>query len=147
MTQNPHVGYRAQTRTGIDSSRIAQASREGLVCKLVGGARRVGKRLELWVKPQFVPRDHALARIEGVDNAVFVQSARAGHLAFHGRGAGGDPTAAAILADVASAARRRVRDHTATPCLAPTEAIGLSRGAHLTTRPLNTSGGNGKNLP
>jgi homoserine dehydrogenase len=60
------------------------------------------------VYPALVPRQHPLAAVRGVHNAVFVQAAAAGDLMFYGAGAGGLQTASAVLGDVVSAARRHV---------------------------------------
>jgi homoserine dehydrogenase len=60
------------------------------------------------VYPALVPREHPLAAVRGVHNAVFVQAAAAGDLMFYGAGAGGLETASAVLGDVVSAARRHV---------------------------------------
>ena len=57
--------------------------------------------ITLRVGPTWVPRRHALARVEGADNAFLVQTELAGELLFAGAGAGPSPTAAAILADLA----------------------------------------------
>ncbi|MGO1239901.1 MAG: ACT domain-containing protein, partial [Cellulosimicrobium funkei] len=60
------------------------------------------------VHPALVPTSHPLANVRGSFNAVFVEAESAGELMFYGRGAGGAPTASAVLGDVVSAARHRV---------------------------------------
>jgi homoserine dehydrogenase len=60
------------------------------------------------VHPAMIPRSHPLAGVREAFNAVFVQAEAAGELMFYGRGAGGDPTASAVLGDVVAAARHRV---------------------------------------
>ncbi len=60
------------------------------------------------VHPAMVPRNHPLAGVREAFNAVFVESEAAGELMFYGRGAGGEPTASAILGDLISVARNRV---------------------------------------
>jgi homoserine dehydrogenase len=55
-----------------------------------------------------VPAGHPLASVHGAFNAVFVETSAAGPLMFYGQGAGGKPTASAVLGDVVSAARHRV---------------------------------------
>ena len=104
--------------TGISPSSIADAASQGLVCKLVGGGRRTPNGTELWVKPEFVPADDPLALVTGADNTVLVETRRAGRVVLNGAGAGGDPTAAAILGDVVSAARRRAHASRLIPCVA-----------------------------
>lgn len=104
--------------SSIDRSRIGEAASEGYVYKLLGGARRVGSGIDAWVRPVLVPRNHPLAQIDGVENAVLIETARAGRLTLQGAGAGGDPTAAAVLGDVVVAARRRARATRSVPCVA-----------------------------
>ena len=58
--------------------------------------------------PALVPAEHPLAGVRGAYNAVFVEAEAAGELMFYGRGAGGQPTASAVLGDVVSVARHRV---------------------------------------
>ena len=60
------------------------------------------------VHPAMIPRSHPLAGVREAFNAVFVEADAAGQLMFYGRGAGGDPTASAILGDVVAVARYRV---------------------------------------
>ena len=60
------------------------------------------------VHPAMIPRVHPLAWVREAFNAVFVEADAAGELMFYGRGAGGDPTASAVLGDVVAVARHRV---------------------------------------
>ncbi|MGV1010317.1 MAG: homoserine dehydrogenase [Dermatophilaceae bacterium] len=60
------------------------------------------------VHPAMIPRRHPLAGVREAFNAVFVEADAAGPLMFYGRGAGGDPTASAVLGDVVAVARHRV---------------------------------------
>jgi homoserine dehydrogenase len=60
------------------------------------------------VHPTLVPLEHPLAAVHGAMNAVFVEGARSGPLMWLGQGAGGEPTATAVLGDVLDAARNRV---------------------------------------
>ncbi|NQU38293.1 MAG: homoserine dehydrogenase, partial [Actinobacteria bacterium] len=59
------------------------------------------------VHPAMVPRTHPLASVRDAFNAVFVEAEAAGEMMFYGRGAGGQPTASAVLGDVVAAARNR----------------------------------------
>jgi len=65
--------------------------------------------IALGVHPTMVPVSHPLAAIPGAYNAVFIESRHAGRLMFMGPGAGGSPTASAVLGDLVTAARNRVR--------------------------------------
>jgi homoserine dehydrogenase len=68
------------------------------------GAQGVSVR----VHPAMIHRSHPLASVRDAFNAVFVEADAAGQLMFYGRGAGGDPTASAVLGDVVAVARHRV---------------------------------------
>jgi homoserine dehydrogenase len=61
------------------------------------------------VHPAMIPRSHPLASVGGAYNAVFVESRSAGRLMFYGPGAGGSPTASAVLGDLVTVARNRLR--------------------------------------
>ncbi len=102
--------------TEITSSDITSAREIGCVVKLLaicqlsppdpsGGDRTVSVR----VHPAMIPRSHPLAGVGGAYNAVFVESRSAGRLMFYGPGAGGSPTASAVLGDLVTVARNRVR--------------------------------------
>lgn len=129
----------------IDKIRIGEAASEGYVYKLVGGARRIGSRVDAWVRPVLVPRADPMAQIEGAENAVSVQTTLGGRLRFQGQGAGGEPTAAAVLGDLVRAARRRVqRASTLPPCLASTkEALTSPHVATESGSPVVSSGTGG----
>ena len=67
-----------------------------------------GEAVRVRVHPAMIPRSHPLASVRGANNAVFVEAEAAGELMFYGAGAGGDPTASAVLGDVVAVARHRV---------------------------------------
>jgi homoserine dehydrogenase len=69
------------------------------------GQQRVSAR----VYPALVPLEHPLASVNGAFNAVVVEAEAAGRLMFYGQGAGGNPTASAVMGDVVMAARNRVQ--------------------------------------
>ena len=87
---------------------IAWAKSTGQVVKLLAIAERTAEGVIVRVHPALVPAAHPLAGVRGAFNAVFVEASAAGELMFYGRGAGGAPTASAVLGDVVSAARHRV---------------------------------------
>ena len=62
------------------------------------------------VHPAMIPRSHPLASVREAYNAVFVESEAAGQLMFYGPGAGGSPTASAVLGDLVTVARNRLAD-------------------------------------
>jgi homoserine dehydrogenase len=60
------------------------------------------------VHPAMIPRTHPLGGVGGAYNAVFVEASSAGQLMFYGAGAGGTPTASAVLGDIVAVARNRL---------------------------------------
>ena len=94
----------------IGAHDIAMADRLGYVVKLLGIAEadRASGDIAVRVHPTMVPKHHPLASVRESFNAVFVQGAAVGSLMFYGRGAGGDPTASAVLGDILDAARHLV---------------------------------------
>jgi len=83
---------------------IRYGSELGYVIKLLAIARRQEEGLSLRVHPAFIPTRHPLARVSGPFNAVSVYAHHSGHTMYYGRGAGGEPTAAAIIGDLAAVA-------------------------------------------
>jgi homoserine dehydrogenase len=81
------------------------------VAELIEGPPATG--VSVRVHPTLVPRTHPLAGVRDAFNAVFVEADAAGQVMFYGRGAGGAPTASAVLGDIVAAARNRVTGSTA----------------------------------
>jgi homoserine dehydrogenase len=96
------------TRADID-----YAAKMGYVIKLLAIAERRdgpgGGEVGVRVHPAMVPAEHPLASVRDSFNAVFVEGAAVGELMFYGRGAGGFPTATAVLGDLIDAAVNRAR--------------------------------------
>ena len=110
--------------TGVTSADIAAAKEMGCVIKLLARcALSEDGTIALGVHPTMVPVSHPLAAIPGAYNAVFIESRHAGRLMFMGPGAGGAPTASAVLGDLVTAARNRVRG-----TLGPGESTYSARG-------------------
>jgi homoserine dehydrogenase len=88
---------------------VEAAADLGFVIKLLAVAERTadGEGVVTRVHPALVPRSHPLASVHDAFNAVFVEAESAGQLMFYGRGAGGEPTASAVLGDLVTAARNR----------------------------------------
>ena len=91
--------------TGVTAEDVAAAREAGYVIKLLSVGERCGDGVNLRVNPVMIPREHVLGGVHGAYNAVFVEAAAAGSLMFYGQGAGGEPTASAVLGDLVSAAR------------------------------------------
>ncbi|MGI9079701.1 MAG: homoserine dehydrogenase [Acidimicrobiales bacterium] len=96
--------------TGVTPEDIVMAGRLGYVIKLLAVVEAVGDphggpgEVAVRVHPAMVPNDHPLAAVRDSFNAVFVEGAASGELMFYGRGAGGRPTASAVLGDLVDAA-------------------------------------------
>jgi homoserine dehydrogenase len=93
--------------SGIRAVDVAYANRLGYSVKLLAVAELVdgGPELSVRVHPAMVPKTHPLASVRGAFNAVFIEGAVSGELMLYGRGAGGAPTASAVLGDLVDAAR------------------------------------------
>jgi homoserine dehydrogenase len=94
-------------REGISSvtaADIAFAARMGYVVKLLAIAERVGGEVAVRVHPTMVPTTHPLAAVRESFNAVFIEGEAVGDLMLYGRGAGGMPSASAVLGDLVDAA-------------------------------------------
>lgn len=92
--------------SGVTAADISIARRLGYVVKLLAIAEQVGDSptVAVRVHPAMVPLSHPLASVRDSYNAVFVEGDAVGSLMFYGRGAGGFPTASAVLGDVIDAA-------------------------------------------
>ena len=95
--------------TDVTAEDIDAARRMGFVVKLLAVAELTEdeKGVIVRVHPAMVPNSHPLASVRDAFNAVFVEAESAGQMMFYGRGAGGEPTASAVLGDVVAAARNR----------------------------------------
>ncbi|MBN2176712.1 MAG: homoserine dehydrogenase [Demequinaceae bacterium] len=93
--------------TEITPHDVAAAAESGHVIKLLGIAQRTDAGVTVRVHPALVPLTHPLANVGGAYNAVFIEAEAAGELMFYGKGAGGVPTASAVLGDIVSVARHR----------------------------------------
>ena len=97
----------------IGAADIDAAKALGRVVKLLAICERVldaegGESVSARVYPAMIPRSHQLAGVNGAFNAVYVEADAAGELMFFGHGAGGSPTASAVLGDLIAVARNRV---------------------------------------
>ncbi|MFV0406100.1 MAG: homoserine dehydrogenase [Propioniciclava sp.] len=96
--------------TEVTVSDIAAAEQLGCVLKLLANCEvSPDGSIAVGVHPTMVPQGHPLAGVHGAFNAVFIESDNAGQLMFMGPGAGGAPTASAVMGDVVTAARNRLR--------------------------------------
>jgi len=91
--------------TEVTAADVASAKEMGCVVKLLAIAEKSGNAVGVRVHPAMIPRSHPLGTVREAYNAVFVEGASAGQLMFYGRGAGGSPTASAVLGDLVAVAR------------------------------------------
>lgn len=107
--------YRQGIRA-ISAVDIAHGERMGWTCKLLGISELLDGRVSMRVHPAFVRREHPLAAVHDAFNAIYVQGDAIGEAMFYGRGAGGLPTASAVLGDLMEAARFVGRGGSGTAC-------------------------------
>jgi homoserine dehydrogenase len=112
----------------VTSEDIEFARRLGYVVKLLAIAELDGERIAVRVHPAMIPAGHPLASVRDAFNAVFVEGPNIGELMFYGRGAGGDPTATAVVGDLVSVARN---------LLAGARGVGCTCFHERTIRPMS----------
>jgi homoserine dehydrogenase len=89
----------------ITDADIASAAELGYAVKLLAVAEETADGVAVRVHPTMIPVAHPLAAVRESFNALFIEADAVGQLMFYGRGAGGDPTASAVLGDVIDAAK------------------------------------------
>ncbi|MFZ2239430.1 MAG: homoserine dehydrogenase [Gordonia amarae] len=98
--------------TEVTADDLAAAKKFDCTVKLLAICERVvgdgGEQVSARVYPALVPLSHPLASVNGAFNAVVVEAENAGRLMFYGQGAGGAPTASAVMGDLVMAARNKV---------------------------------------
>ena len=94
--------------TGVTAADIASARELGHVVKMLAICERRDGGVSVRAHPAMIPRSHPLAGVREAYNAVFVEAEAAGRLMFYGAGAGGVPTASAVLGDVVAVARNQI---------------------------------------
>ena len=119
----------------VTAADVASAQEMGSVVKLLAicdlSDGPDGPAVSARVHPAMIPRTHPLASVREAFNAVFVETEAAGQLMFYGPGAGGSPTASAVLGDLVTVARNRLQD---------VRGVGESAYAELEVLPMgNTS--------
>jgi homoserine dehydrogenase len=96
--------------SGISTEDVVYAGQLGYRIKHLGVARRTGKGIEMRVHPTLIPEKRLIANVDGVMNAVLVQADKLGPSLYYGAGAGADPTASAVIADIIDVARTITTD-------------------------------------
>ena len=100
-----NVAYAGIQSISLDVVRYAKEL--GFVVKLIGAARLIEGKVSVRVFPALLPTDHPLASISGSNNAVFLQGSDIGEIMLMGPGAGGVPTATAVVSDIVSIANTK----------------------------------------
>ncbi|NGN66209.1 homoserine dehydrogenase [Streptomyces sp. A7024] len=97
--------------TEITAADMASAQRMGCTVKLLAICERAadGRSVTARVHPAMIPLTHPLASVREAYNAVFVEASAAGQLMFYGPGAGGSPTASAVLGDLVAVCRHKLK--------------------------------------
>jgi homoserine dehydrogenase len=122
--------------SAVSATDVARAAEIGCTVKLLAICERVTEQVDgaavsdsvaVRVHPAMIPTTHPLAAVGGAFNAVFVEAEAAGQLMFYGQGAGGEPTASAVLGDLVAVARNR---------LAGASGQGPTGYANLDVRPI-----------
>ncbi|MBS0544013.1 MAG: homoserine dehydrogenase [Proteobacteria bacterium] len=96
--------------TRLDAIDIVYAEQLGYRIKLLGIARRREQGVELRVHPTLIPAKRLIANVEGAMNAVLVQGDAVGATLYYGKGAGAEPTASAVIADLVDVTRLHTSD-------------------------------------
>jgi homoserine dehydrogenase len=96
--------------TKLSATDIRYAEQLGYRIKLLGIARRVANGIELRVHPTLIPANRLIANVEGAMNAVLVQGDAVGATLYYGKGAGSEPTASAVIADLVDITRLATAD-------------------------------------
>ncbi len=103
--------------SAIENEDVRHAEELGHVIKHLGICRRTARGIELRVHPTLIPFERLLAKVDGVMNAVMVQSDAAQSTLYYGPGAGAEPTASSVVADIIAIARQTGSQSSSVPYL------------------------------
>lgn len=129
----PHEIYREGIEA-VEPVDFRYARELGYAIKLIAHTQRHPGRVEARVHPALVPLEHPLARVEGAENAVFVEGDLVGQVLLVGQGAGGRPTASAVVGDLIDLARSIRRGVQSRPSFSFDDRIGVVPMGEVTTR-------------
>jgi homoserine dehydrogenase len=119
---------------GVQPVDFRYARELGYAIKLIAHTQRHPGRVEARVHPALVPLDHPLARVEGAENAVFVEGDLVGQVLLVGQGAGGRPTASAVVGDLIDLARSIRRGVQSRPSFSFDDRVGVVPMGEVVTR-------------
>jgi len=133
ITVHPRDIYREGIE-GIQPVDFRYARELGYAIKLIAHTQRHPGRVEARVHPAMVPLEHPLAQVEGANNAVWVEGDLVGQVLLVGQGAGGKPTASAVVGDLIDLARGIRRGVQARPSFSFDDRIGVIPIGEVVTR-------------
>jgi homoserine dehydrogenase len=133
ITVHPRDIYR-EGIAGIEPVDFRYARELGYAIKLIAHTQRHPGRIEARVHPAMVPLEHPLAQVEGANNAVFVEGDLVGQVLLVGQGAGGKPTASAVVGDLIDLARSIRRGVQTRPSFSFDDRIGVIPMGEVVTR-------------
>jgi homoserine dehydrogenase len=116
----------------VSANDVASAAQMGAKVKLLAIAELKDDAVSVRVHPAMIPDTHPLAGVREAYNAVFIESEAAGQLMFYGPGAGGAPTASAVLGDLVTVARNRISGGSGAGESAYAQRVVLPMGETLT---------------
>ncbi|HET9781161.1 MAG TPA: homoserine dehydrogenase [Candidatus Dormibacteraeota bacterium] len=119
---------------GVEPVDFRYARELGYAIKLIAHTQRHPGRVEARVHPAMIPLDHPLARVEGAENAVFVEGDLVGQVLLVGQGAGGRPTASAVVGDLIDLARSIRRGVQNRPSFSFDDRVGVIPIGEVKTR-------------
>jgi homoserine dehydrogenase len=119
---------------GVEPVDFRYARELGFAIKLIAHSQRHPGRVEARVHPAMIPLEHPLARVEGAENAVFVEGDLVGQVLLVGQGAGGRPTASAVVGDLIDLARSIRRGVQNRPSFSFDDRIGVVPIGDVKTR-------------
>ena len=119
---------------GIEPVDFRYARELGYAIKLIAHTQRHVGRVEARVHPAMIPLEHPLARVEGAENAVFVEGDLVGQVLLVGQGAGGRPTASAVVGDLIDLSRSIRRGVQSRPSFTFDDRIGVVPIGDVKTR-------------
>ncbi len=119
---------------GVEPVDFRYARELGYAIKLIAHTQRHPGRVEARVHPAMIPLEHPLARVEGAENAVFVEGDLVGQVLLVGQGAGGRPTASAVVGDLIDLARSIRRGVQSRPSFSFDDRIGVIPIGEVKTR-------------
>src|SRR5690349_1383857 len=119
---------------GVEPIDFRYAHELGYAIKLIAHTQRHPGRVEARVHPAMIPLEHPLARVEGAENAVYVEGDLVSKVLLVGQGAGGRPTASAVVGDLLDLARSIRRGVQSRPSFSFDDRIGVIPIAEVKTR-------------